>query len=211
MEREGALQRERIELSQSIHDTTAQSAYMIGLGIDAAKRLAGDSNAELTARLEATSRLSKTAIWQLRHPIDMGGIFDGRELGRTLGSHVAAFTAITAVPADLVQNGQGRSFRWKPRACCSRSPITRSPTPFAMRRPVGCWWNWTSGRTMSACRCRTTASGLPEDYAERGHGFANMRTDAERLGGRLMVEPRGPAGGARVTCVMPLVRNRKEA
>ena len=32
VEREGALQRERIELSQSIHDTTAQSAYMIRPG-----------------------------------------------------------------------------------------------------------------------------------------------------------------------------------
>ena len=31
-EREGELQRERIELSQNIHDTIAQSAYMIGLG-----------------------------------------------------------------------------------------------------------------------------------------------------------------------------------
>ena len=50
--------------------------------------------------------LSKTAIWQLRHPIDMGSIFDGRELGRTLGSHVSTFTAITAVPADLVQHGK---------------------------------------------------------------------------------------------------------
>ena len=57
VEREQALQRERIELSRSIHDTTAQSAYMIGLGIDAAKQLAGDSNEELTARLEATSIL----------------------------------------------------------------------------------------------------------------------------------------------------------
>ena len=53
--------------------------------------------------------------------------------------------------------------------------------------------------------------GLPEDYAQRGHGFANMGADAQRLGGRLMVEPRGPAGGARVACVMPLVRNREEA
>ena len=25
--------------------------------------------------------------------------------------------------------------------------------------------------------------GLPDDYDERGHGFANMRADAERLGG----------------------------
>ena len=51
VEREQELQRERVALSQSIHDTTAQSAYMIGLGIDSAKQLAGDSNQELTARL----------------------------------------------------------------------------------------------------------------------------------------------------------------
>ena len=95
LERERALQRERIELSQAIHDTTAQSAYMIGLGIDAVKQVAGDSNEELTARLEATSRLAKTAIWQLRHPIDMGRIFDGGDLGWTLDSHVATFTSVT--------------------------------------------------------------------------------------------------------------------
>ena len=72
VERERGLQRERIEISQAIHDTTAQSAYMIGLGIDAAKQVAGSSNPELTARLDAVSLLSKTAVWQLRHPIDMG-------------------------------------------------------------------------------------------------------------------------------------------
>ena len=105
LERERRLQRERIELSQSIHDTTAQSAYLIGLGVDAARKLAVDSNRELAARLEATSRLSKTAIWQLRHPIDMGSIFDGRGLGRTLGSHVATFTSVTSVEAELTQNG----------------------------------------------------------------------------------------------------------
>ena len=54
---------------------------MIGLGRDAAKQVAGDLNEELTARLGATSRLSKTAVWELRHSIDMGRIFDGRELG----------------------------------------------------------------------------------------------------------------------------------
>ena len=105
VEGERRLQQERIELSQAIHDTTAQSAYMIGLGIDAARKLAGDSNEELAARLEATSRLSKTAIWQLRHPIDMGRIFDGRELGGTLESHVATFASVTSVAAELTQNG----------------------------------------------------------------------------------------------------------
>ena len=211
VERERALQRERAELSQAIHDTTAQSAYMIGLGIDAAKRLAGDSNAELTARLEATALLSKTAIWQLRHPIDMGGIFDGRELGRTLGSHVSTFTAITAVPADLVQHGQEPLLTVEARSLLFS--IAHNALTNAFRHAA-------AGRVLVELDFRKDDAslsvsddgiGLPEDYAERGHGFANMGADAERLGGRLVVEPRGPAGGARVACVMPLVRNREEA
>ena len=36
-------------------------------------------------------------------------------------------------------------------------------------------------------------------YEEQGHGFASMRAYAERLGGRLIVEPAGPVGGASVT------------
>ena len=45
--------------------------------------------------------------------------------------------------------------------------------------------------------------GLPSDYAQRGHGFENMDRDAQRLGGRLVVENRGAMGGATVTCVIP--------
>ena len=52
--------------------------------------------------------------------------------------------------------------------------------------------------------------GLPDDYEERGHGFANMRAYAGRLGGRLIVEPRGAVGGASVTCVMPLARGGEQ-
>ena len=76
IERERALQRERIELSQSIHDTMAQSAYMMGLGIDTAIHIAGNSNKELTSTLRATSQLSRSAMWDLRHPIDIGRIFE---------------------------------------------------------------------------------------------------------------------------------------
>ena len=36
VQRERELQLERIALSQTIHDTTAQSAYLIGLGIETA-------------------------------------------------------------------------------------------------------------------------------------------------------------------------------
>ena len=211
VEREQALQRERTELSQAIHDTTAQSAHMIGLGIDAAKALAGDANEALTARLEATARLSKAAIWQLRHPIDMGGIFDGRELGRTLGSHVATFTAITAVPADLRQHGVEPPLSVEARSrlfSIAHNALTNAFRHAEARRVV-VELDFRPDHLRLAVA--DDGLGLPHDYAELGHGFANMRTSAERLGGRLVVEPRGSAGGASVTCVIPLARNREEA
>ena len=52
--------------------------------------------------------------------------------------------------------------------------------------------------------------GPPNDYDRRGHGFANMRADALRLRGRLIVDSRGAMGGASVTCVMPLGRGLQE-
>ena len=67
VERERELQQERIELSQTIHDTIAQSAYMIGLGLETAIELAdardGDTRDELRAKLAATHALSKSTMW----------------------------------------------------------------------------------------------------------------------------------------------------
>ena len=86
--RERQVQQERIEFSQEVHDTTAQTAYLISLGIHRARELAGNSNEELVAALDAASELSRSAMWELRRPIDAGRIFEGRELGRVLGSTV---------------------------------------------------------------------------------------------------------------------------
>ena len=205
--RERALQRERAELSQAVHDTTAQSAYMIGLGIDAAKRLAGDKNEELTARLEAISLLSKTAIWQLRHPIDLGRIFDGRELGRTLESHVSTFTQVTSVPAELAQHGEEPPLTAEARSLLfsiAHNALTNAFRHAGANR-VSVELDFQEEQV--SLSVSDDGIGLPEDYAERGHGFANMRATALRLGGSLAVEPHGPDGGARVICVMPLGRN----
>ena len=211
VERERALRRERTELSQAIHDTTAQSAYMIGLGIDAAKQLAGDSNEELTARLEATSMLSKTAIWQLRHPIDMGRILDGRGLGRTLESHISTFTQVTSVQADLVRNGAEPPLSVEARSrlfSIAHNALTNSFRHAEASRVLVELDFGEDGLRLSVS---DDGIGLPDDYAERSHGFSNMRADAERLGGRLVVEPRGPDGGASVTCMMPLAHSGEEA
>ena len=211
VERERALQRERVELSQAIHDTTAQSAYLIGLGIDAVKQLVGDSNEEVRTRLEATSKLSKTAIWELRHPIDVGRIFDGRELGRTLESHVSTFTQVTSVQADLVQNGAEPPLSVEAKSLLFSIAHNALTNAFRHAEASRALVELDFGEGGLRLSVSDDGIGLPEDYAERGHGFANMRADAGRLGGSLVVEPRGPAGGARVTCAAPLARNEKES
>ena len=67
---ERQLRQERIELSQTIHDTTAQTAYMIGLGIHRARNLAEEANLadesseELKAALDATLELAMSAMWE---------------------------------------------------------------------------------------------------------------------------------------------------
>ena len=209
MERERALQRERLELSETIHDTAAQTAFMIGLGIDAAKQIAGDLNEELTARLDATSRLSKTAVWQLRHPIDMGRIFDGRDLGWTLDSHVATFRTITAVSAELTQNGVEPPLSIGARSLLFTIAHNALANAFRHAEASRVLAELDFGQREIRLSVSDDGVGLPDDYEERGHGFENMRAYAERLGGRLIVEPRGPVGGASVTCVMPLSRGEQ--
>ena len=206
VERERELQRERTELSQAIHDTTAQSAYMIGLGIDAVKQLVGDSNEEVRSRLEATSKLSKTAIWQLRHPIDMGIIWDGKGLGRTLESHVSTFTQVTSVQADLVQNGAEPPIPLKVKSLLFSMAHNALTNAFRHAEATRVQVELDFGEDGFRLSVSDDGIGLPEDYAERGHGFANMRADAGRLGGRLVVEPKGPDGGTRVACLIPWAR-----
>ena len=206
VEREGALERERIELSQAIHDTAAQSAYMIGLGIDTAKALAGDANPELTATLEATSRLSRSVILELRHPINMGGIYEGRELSRALRSHATSFTNVTSVPVEMTHTGAEPPLSIEARSLLfsiAHNALTNSYRHAEANRV-------TIDLEFAGEDSRLSVSddgvGLPDDYAERGNGFANMSRAAERLGGRLVVDRRGAMGGATVTCVVPLER-----
>ena len=45
--------------------------------------------------------------------------------------------------------------------------------------------------------------GLPPDYEAKGHGFRNMRADAQRMGGTLEVHSDGDGGGTIVACVVP--------
>ena len=184
VEGERQLQRERIEFSQEIHDTTAQTAYMIGLGIHRARQLAGESNEELAAALNETAELSMSAMWELRRPIDAGHIFEGRELGRVLRSHCASFEKITAVPAGVSQSGTEPTLANETRARLFSIAHNALTNAFLHARPG----QVEVRLAFEVGRIRLSVSddgvGLPEDFAERGRGFNGMRRAAERMGGK---------------------------
>ena len=202
VERERDLQRERVEFSQTIHDTAAQSAYMIGLGIDTARAQTGDDNPELAATLEATSRLSRSAIWELRHPIHMGGIYEGRSLSSALKSHAASFTNVTSVSCELKQTGVEPPLSTKTRGLLFSIAHNALTNAYRHAEATRVAIHLACGKEEQVrLSVLDNGIGLPTDYARHGHGFANMDRDAQRLGGRLLVEKRGAMGGATVTCV----------
>ena len=203
VERERALERERVELSQSIHDTAAQSAYMVGLGIDTAKAIAGDANPELTATLEAASRLSRSVILELRHSINVGGIYEGRELSRALRSHATSFTNVTSVPVEMTHTGVEPPLSTEARSLLFSIAHNALTNAYRHAKANRVAIDLEFAENHSRLTVADDGVGLPDDYADRGNGFTNMSRAAERLGGRLAVEQRGAMGGATVTCVIP--------
>ena len=200
VKRERELQQERIELSQTIHDTTAQSVFMIGIGIDTARELAETSSQELVPKLEATSALSKSAMWELRHPIDAGLIFEGRSLSRVLELHAASFETITSISAEVMQTGLEPSL---PSVTRSRLfSIAHNALTNALRHARASKVSVAldfgdNGLCMSVS---DDGIGLPDDYAERGHGFKYMHANAEQMNGRLHVESGTSGRGTTVIC-----------
>ncbi len=207
VERERELQRERIELSQTIHDTIAQSTYMIGLGLETAIEMANaqddEDRDELIPKLEATHALSKSAMWELRHPIDAGPIFEGQEVSHVLRSHVSTFATITSIPTNLVQSGKEPQLSTIVRGLLFSIAHNAMTNAFrhARARKVTIALSFESdGLRMSVS---DDGIGLPDDYADRGHGFRNMRADAERMGGSLEAGPGESGRGTTVTCAIP--------
>ena len=205
--REEELQQERIELSQTIHNTIAQSAYLIGLGLETAIELAdgrnGETGDELTAKLEATLALSRSTMWELRHPIDIGAIFEGRELSRVLRSHASAFSTITSIPTEMLQSGQEPHLPTLTRRLLFS--IAHNAMTNALRHSGAERITIELEFVDDAIRLSVSDDGigLPEDFEDRGYGFGNMRADAERMGGWLETGVNESSQGTRVACVIP--------
>ncbi len=207
--RERQLLRERIDLSQTIHDTTAQTAYMIGLGIHRARELAGESNEDLVAALDATSALTRSAMWEVRGPIDVGHILEGRELGRVLWSHCATFEKIMGVHAEMSQSGAEPPLTTETRTRLFSIAHNALTNAFLHARPGRVEVRLSFEADQIRLAVSDDGMGLPDGYAERGRGFNGMRSDAEQMGGALIVEIGEEAGGTTISCVIPYVADQR--
>ena len=207
VERERQMQRERIEFSQEIHDTTAQTAYLISLGIYRARQLVDKSDEELAAALDTTLELSRSVMWELRRPIDAGHIFEGRELGRVLWSHCATFERITAVPTRMSQTGNEPSLATETRTRLFSIAHNALTNALMHARPSSVEVKLSFEVDHMRLSVADDGVGLPDDYAQRGRGFDGMRANAERMSGALIVESGGQGAGTTVACVIPYATN----
>ena len=140
----------------------------------------------------------------------MGGLYEGRDLGWALRAHAASFTNVTAVPAELTQTGvePALSIEARGRLFSIAHNVLTNAYRHADASRVSV--HLAFGEAEIRLAVSDDGIGLPDDYAERGRGFANMSRDTERLSGRLVVEERGALGGATVTCVIPAERGGEE-
>ena len=202
-ERQRALLEQGLEMSQVIHDTVAQTAYTMGLGVDTARRIAGDSNEELRESLAALSVLSRSIVWELRRPIDTGLVLEGMELGETLRVHTETFGRVASVTASVVQQGDEPPLPVEVRTglfSVAHNALTNALLHSGADRVQVTLDFRGDGVRLSVS---DNGVGLPEGYSSRGRGFPGMEADAARMGGRLLVETAGPDGGTRVTCEVP--------
>ena len=204
VEREREVQRERIEVSRTIHDSVAQTAYMVGLGVDRARKLAGESNGELSATLDATAELSKSVIWDLRRPLDAGQVFEGTSLRGMLRSHAATFTTVTSISAEVVVRGVEPALREEVRSRLFSIAHNALTNAFRHSKAGRVEVELDFGADSLRLSVSDDGVGLPQDYAHKGYGFAGMRADAQSIGGSLTVESDRQRSGTTVSCTVPL-------
>ena len=205
--RERELQRQRLEISQTIHDTTAQSAYTLGLGLEDAIEKAGKSDPELVEKLEAMWSLTRSTMWALRHPIDGGQIFSGSTLSEVLAAHADTFTVITSIPAEVEMHGVEPQLSTVTRSLLFTIAHNALTNAFRHSDAENVMISLEFGGDDLRLSVSDDGVGLPDDYAVRGHGFRNMRSDAERMGGSLNVQSNG--NGTTVSCAVPYLRGSR--
>ena len=148
-------------------------------------------------------------MWELRHPIDTGHIFEGRQLGAVLWSHCATFEKITGVPAKMSLSGTEPPLSTDTRACLFSIAHNALTNAFLHARASVVEVRLEFESDGTRLLVSDDGVGLPDGYGERGNGFKGMSADAERMGGSLVVESRDGVGTT-IACLVPYKGTREE-
>ena len=127
-------------------------------------------------------------------------------MNQALRSHATSFTNVTSVPAQVTHSGvePPLSMEVKSLLFSIAHNVLTNTYRHAEASNVNIFLEFTEDH--SRLSVSDDGIGLPDDYRERGKGFANINSLSEQLGGCLVVEKRGDSGGATVTCVIPHVQ-----
>ncbi|MBI4298289.1 MAG: hypothetical protein HY666_00825 [Chloroflexi bacterium] len=204
-EAEREAQEERIRISQEIHDGAAQSAYMLSLGLETCCHMAGQEAPQLHDRLKALHAESKQALLELRYPINLGPLFEGRGLTQILADHLTNFRAITSIPTHFSMTGQETEL-----------PLATQQRLFALAHNALTnaykYAQATEVNVELVCDDKTLKLSISDNgvgmdttalAASSGHGIRNMRRTAEEMGGALDITS-APGKGTIVSVALSL-------
>lgn len=200
---EREVQRERIRISQELHDGAAQSAYVISLGLETCIRVAGNDESQLRERLEALHAQSRQALWELRYPINLGPLFEGKGLGQILDEHISNFRTITALPTTLAVRGHEGSLPAVARQrlfSVAHNALTNA-YKYAEASNITVELAYTD-EGLELC-ISDDGVGMAEAGASSGHGLRNMRSAAQELGGSIDITSQ-PGQGTMIRLAAPV-------
>ena len=204
-ESEREVQRERIRISQDLHDGAAQSAYVLSLGLETCIHLAGTRGPQLEERLRALHAQSKQALWELRYPINLGPLFEGRALSQILEDHLGNFQLISSIPYAFSVEGRERELPvvTKQRLFSVAHNALTNAFKYAQASKVEVGLTFES----DLLKLYISDDGVGLDPSaldsSSGHGVRNMRRVAEELHGSLDIVGESEKGTS-VTVTIPL-------
>lgn len=202
---EREVQRERIRISHEIHDGAAQTAYVLSLGLETCLQLTKGSSPQLREKLKALHIQSKHALWELRYPINMGPLFEGRGLGQILDDHLNNFRTITSIPTTLAQTGTERDLPavTKQRLFSVAHNALTNASKYAQASKVSVGLAYGDGDLELSISDDGVGLDTDDLDSSSGHGVRNMRRVAEEMGGSLDMSS-APGKGTTVMVTVPL-------
>jgi len=198
--REGAVNEERARAAREIHDTLAQCFTSIFLQLQAAADLALERPEQARACMLRAEQLARDGLVQARQSVGalMPDAAEFTDLPGTLRVLCERATAGTAIPASLTVRGKPRAL--PPEVGRNLLRIAQEALGNAQRYAGAgasrIHVTLSFGEGSVALAVKDDGAGFFLGKAE-GHGLANMRGRAERIGGTLAIQS-APGQGTRI-------------